>query len=139
MWLDLGLLLGLNFLLYLHSLVINNTFMVDFIWSGWPPILSYVIFLRLSPEETRTVDLNRLITVFPLIMVWGFRLTHNFLSRGGVGHEDWRYQDMRKQVRRGAARSDEITNGGATRLRMSSLVARNRTPTRRYDSRITIY
>ena len=95
MWLDLIILLGLNFVLYLHSLLVKNTFMVDFIWSGWPPILTYVIFLRLTSEETSQLSLPRLITLFPLIMVWGFRLTHNFLSRGGVGHEDWRYADMR--------------------------------------------
>ena len=32
-----------------------------------------------------------------LVATWGLRLTYNFVSRGGVGHEDWRYTDMRAQ------------------------------------------
>jgi steroid 5-alpha reductase family enzyme len=35
--------------------------------------------------------------VFTFICVWGFRLTYNFVSRGGIGHEDWRYTNMRQQ------------------------------------------
>jgi len=35
--------------------------------------------------------------VLCLVCVWGFRLTHNFVARGGIGHEDWRYADMRVQ------------------------------------------
>ena len=32
-----------------------------------------------------------------LVWIWGLRLTVNFLARGGVGHEDWRYTDQRAQ------------------------------------------
>jgi steroid 5-alpha reductase family enzyme len=32
-----------------------------------------------------------------LVWVWGVRLTANFVLRGGVGHEDWRYTDQRVQ------------------------------------------
>ena len=32
-----------------------------------------------------------------LVALWGYRLTHNFVARGGIGHEDWRYADMRRQ------------------------------------------
>jgi len=35
--------------------------------------------------------------VFCLVCVWGFRLTNNFYARGGIGHEDWRYTDMREK------------------------------------------
>ena len=35
-----------------------------------------------------------------LVAVWGWRLTLNFIVRGGIGHEDWRYADMRAQFGR---------------------------------------
>jgi len=89
---DLLLLLGMNFFLYLVSLYLVNTYPVDFVWSMYPPFLIYLIYFRSIPVDP---VIPRMLVVFPLIMVWGFRLTSNFLGRGGIGHEDWRYADMR--------------------------------------------
>jgi steroid 5-alpha reductase family enzyme len=35
-----------------------------------------------------------------VIWFWGLRLTSNFVSRGGIGHEDWRYAEMREAIGR---------------------------------------
>ena len=39
----------------------------------------------------------RQLGVCALVVLWGGRLTLNFVSRGGIGHEDWRYTAMRSQ------------------------------------------
>jgi steroid 5-alpha reductase family enzyme len=65
---------------------------VDFIWSNFPIFQAAMIYSR-SPSG----DKDRQIATLCIICVWGFRLTHNFYARGGIGHEDWRYTDMREQ------------------------------------------
>jgi steroid 5-alpha reductase family enzyme len=42
-------------------------------------------------------DITRQIVVTSLVGVWGARLTINFLTHGGIGHEDWRYANFRKE------------------------------------------
>jgi len=32
------------------------------------------------------------------LTLWGVRLTANFVARGGIGHEDWRYSAIRKDL-----------------------------------------
>ena len=83
---------GINLAFWLASLGLGKTWPVDFIWSCFPPLLCLLIIVR----EPDTGVCERRIVGCTLVATWGFRLTHNFVSRGGVGHEDWRYSDMRR-------------------------------------------
>ena len=87
---------GINVALWIASLFIGKTWPVDFIWSGFPPAMAVRILLGNDFGGLR----ERQIIVCSLVAVWGYRLTHNFVARGGIGHEDWRYTDMRAQFGR---------------------------------------
>ncbi len=89
-------LLSINVLLWLVSLRLGKTWPVDFVWSGWPPLQCALIIIR-APHGGL---LARRMLTCALVSVWGARLTTNFVSRGGIGHEDWRYTDMRHQFGR---------------------------------------
>ena len=91
---DAATLLGLNVSLWLVSLLLGKTWPVDFIWSLWPPAQCLAILVRGAVVCRRTV------LVCTLTVTWGWRLTHNFVARGGIGHEDWRYAAMRQQFGR---------------------------------------
>ena len=93
MILDAVTLLATNVILWLVSLYLKRTWVVDFIWSNFPIYQASAIFVRNKTEG----NVERLLLTFSLLCVWGFRLTHNFYARGGIGHEDWRYADMREQ------------------------------------------
>eukprot|EP00966_Prymnesium_polylepis_P232094 5369368-Prymnesium_polylepis.1 len=87
-------LLCINVTLWLASLRLGKTWPVDFIWSSWPMLHCISIVVRAAPEGG---DLARRLCVCALVALWGVRLTLNFVLRGGVGHEDWRYTAMRSQ------------------------------------------
>ena len=90
-------LLVVNILLWLLSLAVGKAWPVDFIWSSWPIFqLSYLLFQKKQNESSWQLILHLIVTT-----LWGLRLTTNFVKRGGIGHEDWRYTDMRVQFGRG--------------------------------------
>lgn len=86
-------LLITNILLWFISIPLGKTWPVDFIWSNFPIYHCVAIYVRDEQRGSR----DRQMMVMCLVCVWGFRLTHNFISRGGIGHEDWRYADMRNK------------------------------------------
>ena len=90
-------LIGINILLWIWSLYLLKTWPVDFIWSNFPIYLAVAIYKRLNfiGGEEGEGNIDRIMMAIALISVWGFRLTQNFYMRGGIGHEDWRYEDMR--------------------------------------------
>jgi steroid 5-alpha reductase family enzyme len=93
---DAATLGSINIFLWLISLPIGKTWPVDFIWSCWPPLMCATIIVR-SGSSNQNGDCHRMLIVCTLTVIWGYRLTHNFVSRGGIGHEDWRYTNMRAQ------------------------------------------
>jgi len=94
-WLyDAGILLLINISFWGLSLIVGKCWPVDFIWSNWPPLMSLLILLR-SPLKFYSSKQKLFVGT---VCFWGIRLTSNFLLRGGVGHEDWRYTDMREMV-----------------------------------------
>ena len=88
---DATALLSINVALWLLSLRLRKTWPVDFIWSTWPLLMCARIIVR-EPERG---NLSRQLVICALVALWGGRLTLNFVSRGGIGHEDWRYKAMR--------------------------------------------
>ena len=93
---DATALLSINVLLWVVStFVLGKTWPVDFVWSGWPALQCLLILAR--AEHGAECSSKRQMAVCVLVALWGYRLTHNFVSRGGIGHEDWRYVNMRRQ------------------------------------------
>lgn len=90
---DATVLGTINVMLWaISTFVLGKTWPVDFVWSCWP-LLQCALILHRGDDGVCT----RHISVCVLVAVWGYRLTHNFVSRGGIGHEDWRYVAMRSQ------------------------------------------
>ena len=77
--------------IYASSCLTNNGSMFDAYWSVIPPLGAVWMIVNAPHGMNRT----RTILVLLVLMVWGARLTLNWV-RGwsGLGHEDWRYLDM---------------------------------------------
>jgi steroid 5-alpha reductase family enzyme len=93
-YLTLGVvILGLMTLLWLISLVLKNSSIVDIFWGTGFVIVTWIAFL-LTPGGflTRKLLLNVLVTI------WGLRLTLHILLRNWGKPEDFRYQVWRKEA-----------------------------------------
>ncbi len=80
--------------IFLFSLMMNNSSMYDPYWSVKPFVIAAYLFYLLPAGEATPVEWAVLLAVF----LYALRLTANFY-RGwsGMDHEDWRYRDFRKQ------------------------------------------
>lgn len=76
--------------IYLASCITGNGSMFDAYWSVIPPLGAVWLATQASG-----IDGTRTVLVLVVVMVWGVRLTANWV-RGwpGLHHEDWRYVDM---------------------------------------------
>lgn len=93
-YLTLGsIILGLMILLWLLSLALKNSSIVDIFWGTGFVIVAWVTFL-LTPEgfEARKWLLSILVTI------WGLRLSLYILTRNWGKPEDFRYQVWRKEA-----------------------------------------
>ena len=81
-----------------YSVAANNSSLYDPYWSLAPPVIG--AYYLLNPPMPGT-DLLRAGIVLSLVFLWGGRLTWNWV-RGwrGLGHEDWRYVDIRSRTGR---------------------------------------
>lgn len=82
-----------TFMVFAFSMLFDNSSMYDPYWSMVPPVLAVYWFLAAGAAVTGPVILLMLVLFY-----WGTRLTLNW-CRGweGMGHEDWRYDNFRKQ------------------------------------------
>jgi steroid 5-alpha reductase family enzyme len=79
--------------IYAFSLIFRNSSFYDAYWSVIPPLLGgYLLW------AAGGVDLRGAIA-WAIVLYWAIRLTANW-ARGwtGLGHEDWRYVDLRAQT-----------------------------------------
>jgi steroid 5-alpha reductase family enzyme len=76
------------------SVVLDNSSVYDPYWSVAPMAIAPGLIATASPD----VPVLRQAVVTALVLFWGARLTFNW-ARGweGLGHEDWRYVDIRKK------------------------------------------
>jgi len=77
--------------IFVFAVIFDNSSFYDAYWSVAPvPILGYFIAVGGHGESVRAVIL------LVLVSIWSLRLTYNW-ARGwsGLGHEDWRYRDIR--------------------------------------------
>jgi steroid 5-alpha reductase family enzyme len=82
---------------FAFSVVFDNSSVYDPYWSVAPMVIAPALAtIGSSPE----VPLVRKATVATLVLVWGARLTFNWArSWQGLGHEDWRYAELRRTGR----------------------------------------
>lgn len=80
--------------IFVSSVLVNNSSMYDPYWSVAPMALAPAIALR---DDAMGAPFERKVLVVGLVLLWGARLTWNW-ARGwqGLGHEDFRYVDLRK-------------------------------------------
>jgi steroid 5-alpha reductase family enzyme len=88
-----GVILGLMVLLWLVSLVLKNSSIVDIFWGTGFVITTWVAFL-LTPEGF----LTRKLLLSVLVTIWGLRLSLHILTRNWGKPEDFRYQAWRKEA-----------------------------------------
>src|SRR5512135_1132410 len=88
-----GVILGLMTLLWLVSLALKNSSIVDIFWGTGFVIVTWVTFV-LTPDGfvLRKWLLSLLVTI------WGLRLSLHILTRNWGKPEDFRYQAWRKEA-----------------------------------------
>jgi steroid 5-alpha reductase family enzyme len=89
--------LAATFLIFLLSVIFNNSSFYDPFWSLAPlPIL----LVWSSHAKIPAVNPERQWIIIALILIWAFRLTFNCVRRWkGMGDEDWRYSMHRSHSR----------------------------------------
>ena len=91
-YLNLGLvILGLMALLWLVSLALKNSSIVDIFWGTGFVITAWTAFI-LTPDGY----LARKLLLCTLVTIWGLRLSLHILTRNWGKPEDFRYQAWRK-------------------------------------------
>jgi steroid 5-alpha reductase family enzyme len=87
--------LAATIVIFIFSVIVQNSSMYDPYWSVAPvPIALYWI---LQPGSNGFAN-PRHVLIFVLVCLWALRLTGNWATQWrGLGHEDWRYRDIRQQ------------------------------------------
>src|SRR4051812_19403088 len=84
--------LGYGVVLYLVSVLLDNASIFDAHWSALPAsvyVLHFALHPAASPDQARAIALTL------GIWFWSLRLTGNWLKKGGLGFEDFRYVRFR--------------------------------------------
>jgi len=83
--------------LFTFSVAYDNSSLFDPYWSVAPPLIGWFWWVEAVPA----VPAARQGLVLLLVCAWAIRLTGNWV-RGweGLGHEDWRYRQIREQTGR---------------------------------------
>ncbi len=88
--------LAATIVIFIFSVITNNSSMYDPYWSVAPVVIA--LFWLLQPGSDGFAN-PRHVLIFALLCLWAIRLTTNWaLQWRGLGHEDWRYRDIRKQT-----------------------------------------
>jgi steroid 5-alpha reductase family enzyme len=84
--------------IFIFSVIARNSSMYDPYWSVAP--VPIALFWLLQPGSNGFAN-PRHVLIFVLVCLWALRLTANWASQWrGLGHEDWRYRDIKQQVGR---------------------------------------
>jgi steroid 5-alpha reductase family enzyme len=83
---------------FLSSVLVRNSSMYDPYWSVAPVLVA--LFWLWRPGSGGLANPHHLL-MFILLCLWALRLTANWAMQWrGLGHEDWRYQDIAEQTGR---------------------------------------
>jgi steroid 5-alpha reductase family enzyme len=88
-----GAILAFMFVLWLVSLALKNSSIVDIFWGTGFVIVAWIVF-ALTPDGA----LPRRLLIASLVTVWGLRLSLHILVRNWGKPEDFRYQTWRKDA-----------------------------------------
>ena len=84
--------------IYAFARLFQNASFYDAYWSLAP--IAIALYYAVGTESADAV-LARQILVLTLVFIWAVRLTYNWAMQWrGLGHEDWRYADMRRKWKR---------------------------------------
>jgi steroid 5-alpha reductase family enzyme len=96
LWIALAADLAATLVVFAFSVALDNSSLYDPYWSVAPPVLG--AYFALQPTASNANG-ARQVLVLSFVAFWGVRLTYNFLRGwGGLGHEDWRYADLRRKT-----------------------------------------
>ena len=80
---------------FAFSVAFGNSSFYDAYWSVAPIPIAFYWALGAAADVSHL----RQAIVIALVCLWGARLTYNWARGwGGLGHEDWRYVDLRRQT-----------------------------------------
>jgi steroid 5-alpha reductase family enzyme len=83
---------------FAFSMALANSSLYDPYWSMAPPVVA-IYWLSVAPAELPVGVRVRQVVVVAAVVVWSVRLTGNWASTWrGLGHEDWRYVQLRAQT-----------------------------------------
>ncbi len=86
-------------LVFALSVVLANASLYDPYWSVAPPVVAVAWAVLGWPGATAGEHVRQVV-VGVLVAVWAVRLTANWMGTWrGLGHEDWRYVQLRRQTR----------------------------------------
>ncbi len=90
--------LAATIVIFLFSVMVRNSSIYDPYWSVAP--VPIALFWLLQPGSNGFANLRHVL-IFALLCLWAIRLTANWASQWrGLGHEDWRYRDIKRQAGR---------------------------------------
>jgi steroid 5-alpha reductase family enzyme len=88
--------LAATIVVFIFSVITNNSSMYDPHWSVAPVPIALFWLLQTGSNGFAS---PRHVLIFALLCLWAIRLTANWATQWrGLDHEDWRYQDIRKQT-----------------------------------------
>jgi len=83
-------------MIYLLSVIFQNSSWYDAFWSVMPVVLAYLAWTDIDSSGNGP----RAFMMFIALLFWAIRLTYNWLrSWDGFGHEDWRYVMMKSSAK----------------------------------------
>lgn len=88
--------LAATIVIFIFSMITKNSSMYDPYWSVAP--IPIALFWLFQPGSNGFAN-PRHVVIFVLLCLWAIRLTaHWAMQWRGLGHEDWRYQDIQRQT-----------------------------------------
>ena len=97
-WIVLTADIAATLVIYAFARVFQNASFYDAYWSVAP--LAIALYYLLGASSGDAV-FTRQVVVVTLVFIWGVRLTYNWARQWrGLGHEDWRYANMREKSKR---------------------------------------
>lgn len=88
----LGIVIGMMGIVWLISLAVKDSSIVDIFWGTGFAIITFIYFLLTDGYETRQI------LVLALVVIWGLRLSLHIGSRNIGKGEDFRYQKWRQEA-----------------------------------------
>jgi steroid 5-alpha reductase family enzyme len=97
LWVTLVADLAATVVVFAVSVLVRNASLYDPYWSVAPPVIVLAWVWWRTGGDLAAVS-ERQLTVLVLVLAWAVRLTANWASSWrGLGHEDWRYVQLREQ------------------------------------------